>query len=89
VPVSALSRPDQPAPKANAVKPVKFALNPVPITFAELMAEAGLTEADSQAQAQPQAKTQAFAITPPKTKAAPELITFSQLRAEAAEKRAI
>jgi hypothetical protein len=115
----------QPArPKAPGAITVKFSLQPVPITFKELIAEAGLpaspaTDEKPVRRAAP-IQSQAFAITPPKSKSqpisfdeliaesgvirekakpaaatgmslkpAPELITFVQLKAEAAEKRAI
>jgi hypothetical protein len=88
------------APKAPEVKTVKFSLTPVPITFAELIAEAGLPAPEEKPLRPAQAKpvTQAFAINPPKPKAEPagmplnpepELITFVQLQAEAEYKRAI
>jgi hypothetical protein len=86
--------------EAPEVKTVKFSLSPVPITFAELIAEAGLPAPEKKPLRPAQAKpvTQAFAINPPKPKAEPagmplnpepELITFVQLQAEAAYKRAI
>jgi hypothetical protein len=87
-------------PEIPPAKTVKFSLAPVPITFAELMAEAGLPAPEEKPARPAPAKSlsRAFAITPPKPKAepagmplkpVPELITFSQLQAEAAHKQAI
>jgi hypothetical protein len=79
---------------------VKFALERKPISYAELMAEAGFSVAVPATRQ----KSRAFAINPPKTKpepisfdklmtesknTAPQPITFSQLQSEAAETRAI
>jgi hypothetical protein len=97
----------RPPAKAFPAKTVKFALQPLPITFSELMSDAGLS-------APVPPKSRAFAISPPESKPepisfdtlmaeavptgmslepakkpAPQPITFSQLKSEAAERRAI